>query len=67
MPKEPIERACADVGLIMSAYNLRRIFNTIPFNDLLEELIKTGQKIEKWLHHMWWGMIAGIPLFNEVI
>ncbi len=34
MTKRKIERASSDVGLIMSAYNLRRIFNILEFKEL---------------------------------
>ncbi|MBK6612502.1 MAG: transposase [Sphingobacteriales bacterium] len=37
--KRGIERAAADVGLIMTAYNLRRLFNILP-----RELFKTWLK-----------------------
>lgn len=36
MTKKGIERASADVGLIFSVYNLRRIFNLIEKNELKE-------------------------------
>ncbi|WP_348636636.1 transposase [Mariniflexile litorale] len=38
MTKKTIEHASADVGLIFSAYNLRRIFNLIDHNSLKEYL-----------------------------
>ena len=38
--KRTIERASADIGLIMSAYNLRRIFNILNFKDLMKYLLK---------------------------
>ena len=36
MTKKYIHRASADVGLIMSSYNLRRIINTIGIKQLRE-------------------------------
>ena len=49
MTKRKIEHASADVGLIMSAYNLRRLFNILGFkeltnylNGILENLSKSG-------------------------
>jgi hypothetical protein len=42
MTKKTIERASADVGLIFTAYNLRRIINILGFNllqDFLRELV----------------------------
>ena len=42
MTKKTIERASADVGLIFTAYNLRRIINILDFNllqDFLRELV----------------------------
>jgi hypothetical protein len=38
MTKKSIKRASADVGLIFTAYNLRRIFNLIDKNQLNEYL-----------------------------
>ena len=34
--KKGIERACTDVGLIMTAYNLRRIISVIGVKTLIE-------------------------------
>jgi hypothetical protein len=39
MTKKTIKHAAADVGLIFSAYNLRRIFNLIDQN-LLKQYLK---------------------------
>ena len=39
MTKKTIKHASADVGLIFSAYNLRRIFNIIDHNLLKKYLI----------------------------
>ena len=39
MTKKTIKHASADVGLIFSAYNLRRIFNIIDHNLLKQYLI----------------------------
>jgi transposase len=49
MTKQTIERASADVGLIMSAYNLRRIFNVLTFSELNKILLKNIKKVFKWL------------------
>ncbi len=49
MPKQTKERASADVGLIMSAYNLRRIFNILTFTQLLEFLTKNSKNLGKWV------------------
>ena len=45
MTKRTIERASADIGLIMSVYNLRRIFNILTFNELREILVKIAKKL----------------------
>lgn len=41
MTKKTIERASADVGLIMIAYNLRRIISIIGINELIKYLKET--------------------------
>jgi len=41
MTKKHMHIAKADVGLIFSAYNLRRIINLIGVNELIKELTKT--------------------------
>ncbi len=38
MTKKTIKHASADVGLIFTAYNLRRIFNLIDQNELKKHL-----------------------------
>jgi hypothetical protein len=43
MTKQKIECASSDVGLFMSAYNLRRLFNLLGFKDLAQYL---NQKLE---------------------
>ena len=40
MTKRKIECASSDVGLMMSSYNLRRLFNLLEFKDLIEYLNK---------------------------
>ena len=43
MTKRKIECASSDIGLMMSAYNLRRLFNLLEFRDLakyLNEILK---------------------------
>jgi hypothetical protein len=40
MTKKTTKRAAADVGLIFTAYNLRRIFNLIDQNLLKQYLIE---------------------------
>ena len=42
MTKKGMNRASADVGLIFTAYNLRRIFNLIGQNELKEFLKELG-------------------------
>lgn len=42
MTKRSKQRAAADVGLIFTAYNLRRIFNILPQNLLKDHLSKLG-------------------------
>lgn len=42
MTKRSKQRASADVGLIFTAYNLRRIFNILPQNLLKDHLSKLG-------------------------
>lgn len=39
MTKKTISRASADVGLIMIAYNLRRLINTLSFRNLTKHLL----------------------------
>lgn len=42
MTKKTIKRASADVGLIMTAYNLRRLFNTIGIRELMKYIKEIG-------------------------
>lgn len=53
MSKKTKERASADIGLIMCAYNLRRIFNLMTFKEILDLLQKVGRKVQKWLLQRW--------------
>ncbi|MBK7526661.1 MAG: hypothetical protein IPI59_16000 [Sphingobacteriales bacterium] len=53
--KRGIERAAADVGLIMTAYNLRRLFNILP-----RELFKT------WLKTLFFVFRLFIARFKEI-
>ncbi|MBK8680287.1 MAG: hypothetical protein IPN25_17090 [Sphingobacteriales bacterium] len=53
--KQGIERAAADVGLIMTAYNLRRLFNILP-----RELFKT------WLKTLFFVFRLFIARFKEI-
>lgn len=53
MTKRYKERASADIGLIMSAYNLRRIFNILNINEIREYLMKLSLKLLKWLQQLW--------------
>jgi transposase len=46
MTKKTIKHASADVGLIFSAYNLRRIFNLIDQNELKQYLKVLAQPFE---------------------
>lgn len=42
MTKRTIERAEADLGLIMNAYNLRRLINIVGINELIKHLENQG-------------------------
>ena len=52
MTKRKIERASSDVGLIMSAYNLRRIFNILEFKELEAYLKKILENLSKNIYLM---------------
>jgi hypothetical protein len=43
MTKKTIDRAESDTGLILIAYNLRRIINIIGFKTLLKYLMERGK------------------------
>ena len=47
MTKRKIERASADVGLIMSAYNLRRLFKLLGFKELTNYLKRILENLSK--------------------
>jgi transposase len=47
LTKRKIEHASADVGLIMSAYNLRRLFNLLGFKELTNYLNRILENISK--------------------
>jgi transposase len=49
MTKRYKERASADIGLVMCAYNLRRLFNILTFNELHEFFLKMIRIMEKLL------------------
>jgi len=51
LTKKYIERAEADFGLIVTAYNLRRIINIIGLDAMIQYLSKTSPDfVLKWLH-----------------
>ncbi|NRA11971.1 MAG: IS1182 family transposase, partial [Crocinitomicaceae bacterium] len=52
MTKKGINRASADVGLIFTAYNLRRIFNLIGQNELKEFLKELHLSFSKVATHL---------------
>lgn len=47
MTKREIERASADVGLMLSAYNLRRLFNLLGFKELQTYLKQIHKNLNK--------------------
>ncbi len=49
MTKKTIKHASADVGLILTAYNLKRIFNLIDI-DMLKKDLKSAAMF--YWHHM---------------
>lgn len=59
MTKKNKERASSDVGLIMSSYNLRRLFNILNINELMEYLIKSILKMAKWLLESLYRLLVG--------
>jgi len=47
MTKQTLGRASSDVGLMMSAYNLRRLFNLLKFQELVTYLTAICKKLIK--------------------
>lgn len=56
MTKRYKERASADIGLIMSAYNLRRLFNILTYNDLRHFLLEMALNLPISVHHPYWRL-----------
>ena len=56
MTKKYTVRASADIGLIMSAYNLRRLFNILSFKELRTFITKSGFKSWILAHKAAWSI-----------
>lgn len=72
MTKKTINHASADVGLIFTAYNLRRLFNILEMSDLkkfLKELclIFTSKKRSLKCHFRRFGALLFFPLKSRKI
>jgi len=63
MTKKTIQRAAADVGLIFTAYNLRRLFNIIGFDKLIKYLIRMVNSIFIKKRHIRHILSRFVPIF----
>ena len=55
MTKRKLECASADIGLIMTVYNLRRLFNILSFRELSNLITGFGSKCPIFGHKtVWW-------------
>jgi hypothetical protein len=59
MTKKSIKHASADVGLIFTAYNLKRIFNLVDLNILKMYLKRTDL--------FYWGNTAPFKAFSDFV
>jgi len=50
MTKRKIECASADIGFIMTAYNLRRLFNILSFKKLCDFMMESILNCQIWTH-----------------
>jgi hypothetical protein len=62
MTKKTIKHASADVGLIFTAYNLRRIFNLIDQN-VLKQYLK-ARALFLWQINSFLEAFLRLPFFN---
>lgn len=58
MTKKYKYRASSDVGLMMSSYNLRRIFNILNISTLMNFLVKSALKMKKCLCDVRYKLIS---------
>lgn len=67
MTKRKIECASADIGLIMSAYNLRRLFNILSFRELSTLIPKSGLECQILAHKLaWWIRVKYQIIFRNI-
>lgn len=65
MTKKSIKHASADVGLIFTAYNLKRIFNLVDLNMLKMYLKRTA--LFKWLNSTYFKAFSDVIKFEIIV
>ena len=65
MTKKSIKHASADVGLIFTAYNLKRIFNLVDLNMLKMYLKRTA--LLKWLNSTYFKAFSDVIKFEIIV